>query len=44
MQWLLQCREPGIQELTDNTFEHLTQVTHHLLLTRHTRAKSSGGL
>merc|ERR1719205_428812 len=27
MQWLLQCREPSIQDLTDNTFEHLTQAS-----------------
>ena len=26
LQWLMQCREPSVQHLTDSTFEHLTQV------------------
>ena len=29
LQWLMQCREPSVQHLTDSTFEHLTQVIFH---------------
>ena len=29
LQWLMQCREPSVQHLTDSTFEHLTQVILH---------------
>jgi len=27
LQWLMQCREPSVQHLTDSTFEHLTQAS-----------------